>query len=162
MFQNEFEQSGARKRRPTLSPCLQQRHVSRRDLFTKSLGNRFKTMQLEDERAIGKEARTPTPTKISDEERERESSPMTTTDDDSEWSRSSSLRPIPTLHEKIKFRKSLNSAASMVFHGKTGLPLTSSPAPLRRGQNRFDFDSSLVSPAQLTSVIKKSHYPLRC
>jgi len=118
-------------------------------------------MYLEDERGICVD-KPQTVTKNEDEEpRERESSPMKTTDDESDSSRSSSLRPIPTLDEKNKFRKSLHSAASMVFHGKTGLPLTSSPAPLRRGQDRFDFDSSLVSPAQLHSVIKKSHYPLR-
>ncbi|CAG7816618.1 unnamed protein product [Allacma fusca] len=86
----------------------------------------------------------------------RDVSPVTTSDEDSEMSGKYRSRPIPTLHEKIKFRKFLDSAASMVFHGKTGLPLTSSPAPLRKGQDRFDFDSSLISPAQIKSAINKN------
>lgn len=57
---------------------------------------------------------------------------------------------IPTPMEQAKFRKSLDSAASMVFHSRTGLPLTSSPAPVRRGK-RFDFDSSINS----VSAIKR-------
>lgn len=50
--------------------------------------------------------------------------------------------PIPSTSEKVKFRRSLDSAATLVFHNKTGLPLTSSPAPLRKGTS-FDFDSTL-------------------
>jgi hypothetical protein len=42
---------------------------------------------------------------------------------------------IPTALEQAKFRKDLDNAASMVFHSRTGLPLTSSPAPVRRGQD---------------------------
>merc|ERR1719458_808093 len=34
----------------------------------------------------------------------------------------------------------------MVFHGRTRLPLTSSPAPLRKGAGSFGFDSSITSP----------------
>lgn len=52
---------------------------------------------------------------------------------------------IPSALEQAKFRKSLDSAASMVFHSRTGLPLTSSPAPVRRGKSCFDFDSSINS-----------------
>lgn len=50
--------------------------------------------------------------------------------------------PIPSASEKAQFRRSLDSATNMVFHSKTGLPLTSSPAPLRKGK-RFDYDSTL-------------------
>lgn len=52
---------------------------------------------------------------------------------------------IPSASDQAKFRKNLDSAASMVFHSRTGLPLTSSPAPVRRGKNCFDFDSSINS-----------------
>ena len=58
---------------------------------------------------------------------------------------------VPSVLEQEKFRKSLDSAASMVFHSYIGLPLTSSPAPVRRGNSRFDFDSSLNS----VSAIKR-------
>lgn len=54
-------------------------------------------------------------------------------------------RPVPSALDKAKFRRSLDSAASMVFHCRTGLPLTSSPAPVRRGTTCFDFDSTLNS-----------------
>lgn len=50
--------------------------------------------------------------------------------------------PIPSASAKAEFRRSLDSATNMVFHSKTGLPLTSSPAPLRKGK-RFDYDSTL-------------------
>nr|CAD7411037.1 unnamed protein product [Timema cristinae] len=62
-------------------------------------------------------------------------------------------RSIPSALDKAKFRRSFDSAASMVFHSRTGLPLTSSPAPVRRGTSRFDFDSSLNS----VSAIRSSH-----
>lgn len=52
---------------------------------------------------------------------------------------------IPSASDQAKFRKSLDSATSMVFHSRTGLPLTSSPAPVRRGRSCFDFDSSINS-----------------
>lgn len=50
---------------------------------------------------------------------------------------------VPSPTEMDRFRWRFDSAASMVFHTKTGLPLTSSPAPLRRGNNCFDFDDSI-------------------
>ncbi|GJQ82726.1 hypothetical protein Trydic_g19735 [Trypoxylus dichotomus] len=59
---------------------------------------------------------------------------------------------IPSQMEQAKFRKSLDSAASMVFHSRTGLPLTSSPAPVRRGK-RFDFDSSINSVSAIKSAL---------
>ena len=52
---------------------------------------------------------------------------------------------VPSAIEQERFRRSLENAASMVFHSRTGLPLTSSPAPLRRGSCCFDYDSSLNS-----------------
>uniref|UniRef100_A0A2R5L3V1 Atos-like conserved domain-containing protein n=1 Tax=Ornithodoros turicata TaxID=34597 RepID=A0A2R5L3V1_9ACAR len=59
---------------------------------------------------------------------------------------------VPTAAERAQFRRSLDSATSMVFHQKTGLPLTSSPAPLRKSGASFDFDSTLTS----VSAIKKA------
>ncbi|RZB77465.1 protein FAM214A, partial [Asbolus verrucosus] len=58
---------------------------------------------------------------------------------------------IPTALEQAKFRKDLDNAASMVFHSRTGLPLTSSPAPVRRGKSCFDFDSSINSVSAIKS-----------
>ena len=52
---------------------------------------------------------------------------------------------VPSAKDQERFRRSLENAASMVFHSRTGLPLTSSPAPLRRGSCCFDFDSTLNS-----------------
>lgn len=52
---------------------------------------------------------------------------------------------VPSASERARFRRSFDSAASMVFHTRTGLPLTSSPAPVRRGTSHFDYDSSLNS-----------------
>ncbi|KAH6929958.1 hypothetical protein HPB50_007487 [Hyalomma asiaticum] len=60
--------------------------------------------------------------------------------------------PVPTAAERAQFRRSLDSATCMVFHQKTGLPLTSSPAPLRKSGASFDFDSSLTS----VSAIKRA------
>ncbi|KAJ9593975.1 hypothetical protein L9F63_014616 [Diploptera punctata] len=65
-------------------------------------------------------------------------------------------RPIPSALDKAKFRQSLDSAASMVFHCRTGLPLTSSPAPVRRGTSCFDFDSSLNSVSAIRSALFES------
>ncbi|XP_042216714.1 uncharacterized protein LOC121862477 isoform X2 [Homarus americanus] len=59
---------------------------------------------------------------------------------------------IPSASEKAQFRRSLDSATNMVFHSKTGLPLTSSPAPLRKGK-RFDYDSSLNTIAAIKSAL---------
>ncbi|XP_057655328.1 atos homolog protein A [Diorhabda carinulata] len=60
---------------------------------------------------------------------------------------------IPSPLEQAKFRKDLDSAASMVFHARTGLPLTSSPAPVRRGKTCFDFDSSINSVSAIKSAL---------
>lgn len=72
-------------------------------------------------------------------------------DDDSLWEERNGSNGIPSALEQAKFRKNLDSAASMVFHSRTGLPLTSSPAPVRRGKSCFDFDSSINS----VSAIKR-------
>jgi hypothetical protein len=53
---------------------------------------------------------------------------------------------VPSSSDMDNFRQSLDSATSMVFHRRTGLPLTSSPAPLRKGKANFDYDSSINSP----------------
>ncbi|RZF33683.1 hypothetical protein LSTR_LSTR007061 [Laodelphax striatellus] len=65
----------------------------------------------------------------------------------------SSRYNVPTALDKAKFRQSLDSAASMVFHCRTGLPLTSSPAPLRRVSQRFDFDSSINCVSAISSAL---------
>lgn len=59
--------------------------------------------------------------------------------------------PVPSAQDKLKFRRSLDSAAQLVFHRCSGFPLTSSPAPVRRNNNSFSFDSSLNS----VSAIKR-------
>ncbi|XP_045508192.1 protein FAM214A [Colias croceus] len=60
---------------------------------------------------------------------------------------------IPSPSEMDRFRWRFDSAASMVFHTKTGLPLTSSPAPLRRGNNCFDFDDSINGVSGIKSAL---------
>ncbi|GLH11034.1 LOW QUALITY PROTEIN: Uncharacterized protein GBIM_15893 [Gryllus bimaculatus] len=62
---------------------------------------------------------------------------------------------VPSAQETALFRRSLRSAACMVFHCRTGLPLTSSPAPVRRRHDsaRFDFDSSLNSVSAIRSAL---------
>ncbi|XP_075988435.1 atos homolog atossa [Anticarsia gemmatalis] len=60
---------------------------------------------------------------------------------------------VPSPSEMDKFRWRFDSAASMVFHSKTGLPLTSSPAPLRRGNNCFDFDDSINGISGIKSAL---------
>lgn len=62
---------------------------------------------------------------------------------------------IPSFIEQEKFRKSFDNAASMVFHSRTGLPLTSSPAPVRRGKSSFDFDSSINSVQAIKRYVNK-------
>ncbi|XP_060808693.1 atos homolog protein A isoform X2 [Amyelois transitella] len=60
---------------------------------------------------------------------------------------------VPSPTEVDRFRWRFDSAASMVFHTKTGLPLTSSPAPLRRGNNCFDFDDSINGISGIKSAL---------
>ncbi|XP_018331701.1 protein FAM214A isoform X3 [Agrilus planipennis] len=60
---------------------------------------------------------------------------------------------IPSAVDQIKFKKSLDNATSMVFHSRTGLPLTSSPAPVRRGKSSFDYDSSINSVSAIGSAL---------
>ncbi|ODN02189.1 hypothetical protein Ocin01_04490 [Orchesella cincta] len=68
---------------------------------------------------------------------------------------------IPTLREKLQFETSLNHATSLVFH-KSGLPLTSSPAPIRRlgvaTAGRFDFDSTLIPKCSRGRAVGCSHF----
>lgn len=61
-------------------------------------------------------------------------------------------KEVPTASDKAKFRRSLDSAANLVFHSRNGLPLTSSPAPMRKG-TRFDFDSSLTSVSAIKHAL---------
>lgn len=60
---------------------------------------------------------------------------------------------VPSAFEQAKFKKSLDNATSMVFHSRTGLPLTSSPAPVRRGKSCFDFDSSINSVSAIGNAL---------
>ncbi|XP_076179918.1 atos homolog atossa isoform X2 [Ptiloglossa arizonensis] len=66
---------------------------------------------------------------------------------------------VPTAIEQERFRRSLENAASMVFHSRTGLPLTSSPAPLRRGSCCFDYDSTLNSVSSKRSALFELNTP---
>ncbi|KAJ1519327.1 hypothetical protein ONE63_004626 [Megalurothrips usitatus] len=66
---------------------------------------------------------------------------------------SSCRQDVPSASERARFRRSFDNAASMVFHTRTGLPLTSSPAPVRRGTSRFDYDSSLNSVSAIRSAL---------
>ncbi|KAK6620140.1 hypothetical protein RUM44_006540 [Polyplax serrata] len=61
--------------------------------------------------------------------------------------------PVPSAHDKLKFRRSLDTAAQLVFHRCSGLPLTSSPAPVRRNNSSFSFDSSLNSVSAIKSAL---------
>lgn len=60
---------------------------------------------------------------------------------------------VPSAFEQAKFKKSLDNATCMVFHSRTGLPLTSSPAPVRRGKSCFDFDSSINSVSAIGNAL---------
>ncbi|KAJ8923902.1 hypothetical protein NQ315_006678 [Exocentrus adspersus] len=71
---------------------------------------------------------------------------------------SNGIVEIPSPSEQAEFRKNLDNAASMVFHSRTGLPLTSSPAPVRRGKSCFDFDSSLNSVSAIKSALFSSSF----
>ena len=66
---------------------------------------------------------------------------------------------VPSANKKNAFRKSFDSAASMVFQRRTGLPLTSSPAPLRRGGIKFDFDSGLATPKDIKRALFEPQSP---
>merc|ERR1719394_1921928 len=66
---------------------------------------------------------------------------------------------IPTTNQMDSFRKTLNSATSMVFHRSTGLPLSSSPAPLRKGKSKFDYDSSISKPTDIKRALFQNQHP---
>nr|XP_018896788.1 PREDICTED: protein FAM214A [Bemisia tabaci]XP_018896797.1 PREDICTED: protein FAM214A [Bemisia tabaci]XP_018896806.1 PREDICTED: protein FAM214A [Bemisia tabaci]XP_018896815.1 PREDICTED: protein FAM214A [Bemisia tabaci]XP_018896826.1 PREDICTED: protein FAM214A [Bemisia tabaci] len=71
-----------------------------------------------------------------------------------EYSFENGSRPVPSALDKEKFRRSLDSAASMVFHHRTGLPLANSPAPARRpASTHFDFDSSINSVSAIRCAL---------
>ena len=65
---------------------------------------------------------------------------------------------IPSTNKKNAFKKSFDSAASMVFQSRNGLPLTSSPAPIRRGIN-FDFDSGINTPKDIKRALFEAQSP---
>jgi len=59
---------------------------------------------------------------------------------------------VPSTIKKNAFKKSFDSAASMVFQSRNGLPLTSSPAPMRKGI-KFDFDSGINTPKDIKRAL---------
>ncbi|XP_037081530.1 protein FAM214A-like [Pollicipes pollicipes] len=61
---------------------------------------------------------------------------------------------VPSPASRAAFRRSLDSATSAVFSQKTGLPLSSSPAPLRRG-NAFHFDAALTKVKTFSSALNE-------
>ena len=93
---------------------------------------------------------------------------MTSTDHDDSMMRTKSEKRrnsieddanIPSANKKAAFRKSFDSATSMVFHSRNGLPLTSSPAPMRRrGGIKFDFDSGISTPKDIKRALFESQY----
>jgi len=93
-----------------------------------------------------------------DEEEEEEEEPEEVQQTSRRSSFSQGEGHVPTPDECASFRQSFDSATSMVFHRRTGLPLTSSPAPLRRGRDKFDFDDSITSPHAIKKALfaKKS------
>ncbi|KAG8177253.1 hypothetical protein JTE90_028209 [Oedothorax gibbosus] len=71
---------------------------------------------------------------------------------------SSVFHPIPSAEKKAIFRRSLDSATSLVFHQRSGLPLTSSPAPIRKCGTCFDYDSSITSVSAIKrALFEKNH-----
>ncbi|KAL1502863.1 hypothetical protein ABEB36_007941 [Hypothenemus hampei] len=52
-----------------------------------------------------------------------------------------------------KFRRNLGNSTPTVFDDRTGLPLSSSPAPIRKGQSRFDFDASINSVSAIKCAL---------
>jgi len=65
---------------------------------------------------------------------------------------------VPSTCKKNAFKKSFDSAASMVFQSRNGLPLTSSPAPMRRGI-KFDFDSGINTPKDIKRALFEAQSP---
>jgi hypothetical protein len=65
---------------------------------------------------------------------------------------------VPSTIKKNAFKKSFDSAASMVFQSRNGLPLTSSPAPMRRGI-KFDFDSGINTPKDIKRALFEAQSP---
>ncbi|XP_066157619.1 atos homolog protein A [Euwallacea fornicatus] len=61
-------------------------------------------------------------------------------------------------HDHIKVKRNLGNTTPAVFDNRTGLPLSSSPAPIRKGQTRFDFDSTLDSVSAIKSALFSSSF----
>ncbi|XP_015906566.2 atos homolog protein A isoform X1 [Parasteatoda tepidariorum] len=78
--------------------------------------------------------------------------PSVTSDANIEDKVNQSSFEVPSAEKKALFRRSLDSATTLVFHQRSGLPLTSSPAPMRKCGTCFDFDSSIIS----VSAIKRA------
>jgi hypothetical protein len=65
-----------------------------------------------------------------------------------------SCQPVPSSQEVAGFRSCLQKSANAMFHSKTGLPLQSSPAPIKRtSSSSFDYDSSLTSVRSIKNSI---------
>lgn len=68
-----------------------------------------------------------------------------------------STNGLPLSNEPVKIKRNLGNSTPSAFHDRTGLPLSSSPAPVRKGQSRFDFDSSLNT---VSAIKRYSKSPL--
>ncbi|CAH1789359.1 unnamed protein product [Owenia fusiformis] len=63
-------------------------------------------------------------------------------------------RRVPSAQEKATYRKSVDSSSNIIFHHSTGLPMQSSPAPMKkRTHERFEYDHSLNTVKSIKSAI---------
>jgi len=63
------------------------------------------------------------------------------------------------MEEEVKGRGRFSIKVSgFLFLLCLGLPLTSSPAPLRRGLGKFDYDSAISSPHDIKKALFQSQY----
>ncbi|XP_064645223.1 atos homolog protein A-like [Lineus longissimus] len=62
--------------------------------------------------------------------------------------------PIPTEKDKTNFHRNYTASASMLFNYATGLPMQSSPAPIKKNQTHaFGFDTTLTHPRAIKNAI---------
>lgn len=65
---------------------------------------------------------------------------------------------LPLSNEPVKIKRNLGNSIPSAFDDRTGLPLSSSPAPVRKGQSRFEFDSSLNTVSAIKSALFSSSF----
>lgn len=76
-------------------------------------------------------------------------------------SSSPSTLPLPwssTAGQVTSLAPSLNCSSLRQSLFCLGLPLTSSPAPLRRGHGKFDYDSAIASPHDIKRALFQSQF----